>query len=717
VKHLRSRLINPLTDSNFSLRSQGNMSANNCPVEMRVNCRAEARITDKASMFVLLSAIFAAIFAAIIFATRVREGLRVLELPDEVEQLVVGSMLNHGRHLYGDVFSHHGPLPYMLAQLYALLINDSDFSNIRLVQVALAMASCAALVLCPALKTIAARLWTGALYLLLLSFVWSLEGMATFSYYKMSGFLFVIVIAQCVVPSLFSEERSGSGLIVSGASGTLASFCAYSNGPAVLLFGLSSLASCVFQSKRRRIAVDAKLFALGACLAILAVGTWLCAFGDWKGFFIYHFYFNQHVYAKYIDYGLRELWNNFAFSFNPRGIIRSLAAVFFACWLYIFAVLKEKPASTRALCAWTLALGLGASGVVFTNPRGEPSIGDSGFVTANFALFAIASSLVLERNLISGSRRGILNSISMSILIMLLVSQVGEYADSFLGVPAKEASSYVGTLKPGRDPIYEFIREITSKDGDFLVLNYNASLYLKVDRLPASGNLFYLPWQAEYNRSPKYGYKMDICADIRVRQPAVIWFFNWRVWGRYSIDDYEPCVIPLIVDGYTPISFRSPWHIRNDLFKESIIKLPHNAVTEGNFLSIVKDVMRLSAQLSFVSPIGIWMSPSYEVRKKPLRRIGIMFTTYGRKNSGEAELHLKASDGSEFSRRFALSSIVDNKYQYFDIDAKWYAQGEIRSVTGEGISSWESDLNGSYTCAIYEYIDGTRGYTPACPLM
>jgi hypothetical protein len=293
-------------------------------------------------------------------------------------------------------------------------------------------------------------------------------------------------------------------------------------------------------------------------------------------------------------------------------------------------------------------------------------------------------------------------------------------AESYLGIPQKESSSYVETMKPDKSAIYEFVRAITRKDGDLLVLNNDATIYLKSDRLPASGNLFYFPWQADYNKMPKYGYKLDVCSDIRVRRPAMIWFFNWRVAEKYSIDDYEPCVIAQIVSAYRPLSFDSPWYIRDDLFYSSIAKLPTDAVTGVDFGPLLKKkVMRRSHQLSSVAPIDIELAPGYLQHQKRLRRLGIMLTTRGRSNPGVAELRLKESDGSEFAQPFALPAVADNRYQYFDIDSKWYESGQIRSLTGDGISTWESDLqdSSSYTCVIYEYMDGTREYTPACPVM
>jgi hypothetical protein len=176
-------------------------------------------------------------------------------------------------------------------------------------------------------------------------------------------------------------------------------------------------------------------------------------------------------------------------------------------------------------------------------------------------------------------------------------------------------------------------------------------------------------------------------------------------------------VIPLIVAGYTPLSFDSPWYVGDDLFDASFHRRPRSAGTELDFLPTVKRIMRRSGEFgSFVS-ITIAMAPGYEERRAPIRRIGTMLSTYGRSNSGEAELGLQAGDGSSFSRHFPLSAVADNRYAYFDVDSKWYERGELHSLTGEGISTWESDLDGSYICMIYEYVDDSRGYTPACPIM
>lgn len=128
--------------------------------------------------------------------------------------------------------------------------------------------------------------------------------------------------------------------------------------------------------------------------------------------------------------------------------------------------------------------------------------------------------------------------------------------------------------------------------------------------------------------------------------------------------------------------------------------------------------MRPTSQLDARSPIEIRMTSTHQANNVALRRIGIMFGTNAKQNPGEAEIHLKASDGSEFVRRFSLADLADNKYRYFDLDSKRYTSGQIVSITGGGIATWESqdEKDDAKTCIAYEYNDGKRRFTPGCPL-
>lgn len=129
--------------------------------------------------------------------------------------------------------------------------------------------------------------------------------------------------------------------------------------------------------------------------------------------------------------------------------------------------------------------------------------------------------------------------------------------------------------------------------------------------------------------------------------------------------------------------------------------------------------MQPSAQLNNMASIKIRTTVTHQDQGARLKRVGVMFGTYGRQNPGEAELRLNTVNGSSFIRRFPLLNIADNQYRFFDLDSKHYTEGEVVSISGGGISTWESHDGkggGIYTCMIYEYVDGKRRGTPGCPL-
>jgi hypothetical protein len=518
---------------------------------------------------------------------------------------------------------------------------------------------------------------------------------------------------------VFDEEPGLNWLFASGVVAALACFSAYSNGPAVVLFTAPALLKLLTQPNCQKRLTRARPFIFGMASVIFAVGAWLLAYGDLKGYYIYHFYFNQAVYGKGFSL-IAAIFDNFTFSFDSVGIVQSLALALFLCSIYIITLLPRTSDSTKGTVLRALALSVTACGVLFTNPTGQAA--NPSFVSVSFALFSLASASLLEGHLLAQYMRGTLNAALLCGAALTVTSRVSEYAKSYLNVPRREMSAYVEVPHPRNDAMYGFIRRITKMEGDLLALNYNAGIYYKSDRIPASGNVFYLPWQADYNRHPKYGYKLDICEDIKSNKPAVIWFFNWLVGDNgSSIDDYEPCVLTRIVENYTPLTFGSPWHVRNDLYASTVANLPTGAdATDLSYGPVMPKVLRLGLRLSSFAPIRFMMSPTHLERKVLLRRVGVLIGTHSNQDMGEAELYLEGPNGTSFSQGFALSALADNSYHFFEANPGLYTQGGIRSVVGGGISVWESrwelGWKHSYTCMIYEYTDGARRYTPECPI-
>lgn len=154
-----------------------------------------------------------------------------------------------------------------------------------------------------------------------------------------------------------------------------------------------------------------------------------------------------------------------------------------------------------------------------------------------------------------------------------------------------------------------------------------------------------------------------------------------------------------------PTKFISNKHCSYDSFYDA-------GVTEKSDQYRMKPSEKLSAQM----PITIKMTPRHKIEETSLKRIGVLFGCYGMKNTGLAELRLiNTVKNTRFEIKFDLSQLVDNKYAYFDLDPSSYDSGEIVSVSGEGVSTWDSyNDKESYTCLIYEYSNGKTRFTPGC---
>jgi uncharacterized membrane protein len=126
-----------------------------------------------------------------------------------------------------------------------------------------------------------------------------------------------------------------------------------------------------------------------------------------------------------------------------------------------------------------------------------------------------------------------------------------------------------------------------------------------------------------------------------------------------------------------------------------------------------------SAPLEANKPIALAMSKRQAAYPQPIKRIGILFGTYHRKNTGRAELRLRSKNGQEVAIAFDLSGVADNRYKYFDINSFQYSSGEILYLTGGGISTWnayEEKENGEVaTCLTVEYVNGRTMHTGGCP--
>lgn len=92
----------------------------------------------------------------------------------------------------------------------------------------------------------------------------------------------------------------------------------------------------------------------------------------------------------------------------------------------------------------------------------------------------------------------------------------------------------------------------------------------------------YLPWEADYARHPWFGYERDLCVDLPANLPPVIYFDDYRVWGRWSAADYMPCVLKILARDYQRDPVEKSVYIRRDRLDRDTTKAGNPALEPQN---------------------------------------------------------------------------------------------------------------------------------------
>jgi hypothetical protein len=108
------------------------------------------------------------------------------------------------------------------------------------------------------------------------------------------------------------------------------------------------------------------------------------------------------------------------------------------------------------------------------------------------------------------------------------------------------------------------LRRATKPDERFLALPFDPDLYFEAGRLPMRGYYDYLPWNADYAKSPWFGQTNDLCVDLQRDPPPVLFYNGWVVWDRYDPRNYMPCVLGVIAKLYVPAPATPDFFVRRD---------------------------------------------------------------------------------------------------------------------------------------------------------
>lgn len=494
---------------------------------------------------------FAALLMAACFALRIHQGIWSHAFGDESEHLLGAQMLAAGGVLYRTYIDAHGPVVFMLTQLYGALFGWAHPNWARLISAVLASAAGAAIVSAPFLPGRVARFAAATLYFGLTATVWLPQALYMVNYHPIAGWLLLIGLAWFVVPAWLGSHVSGPAALFSGACFALTACVAYSLVPSVLLLGLSGMLSA-----RGR----ALPFIAGGAAGALGVLAWLLRFGDLTGLAAFHFAANQFFYAKYIGFGPGNFFRSLVPSARPEAIVHDVALLCCA-WAFLVLVAVGKFSRGRLL-----SVVMGFAGVLLLDARGLTGFQDGTFLVASIGLAAMATgSLPLVA---TAWRSGAALGCALGALAFCAGAEFvvrTEAVSSPGGLTHRQFRAMApADLGLQYGPMFEKVRALVRRDERILALVYDPGFYLAAGRLPMDKYYEYLPWDADYAKAPWFGRGHDLCADLQKLPPPLVYFDNWTVWGRYRPSDYMPCVLNILARDYVRQTDFPTLYVRKD---------------------------------------------------------------------------------------------------------------------------------------------------------
>lgn len=463
----------------------------------------------------------------LLFALRARVGLVTLEFGDETEKYVAAQMLRHGRILYGDIYANHGPLAYMLAWGETFLFGQTEFSRFRLAVVVLAVLAISAVIrLAQGWRM---RLVAGMLFTAPLSALWFVHPLHMLIYHALDGYLISLMLALLAVPAMLGRQVPRWAMFASGMAGIWAFFAAY---PAAVPAALAVISAglAVWQRHGRRAAKRILLWVmLGAAAGALPIIGWMALHASFRGYLAYHLYLNQVVYGRMVGFGALNFLHALELDFAPAGRAHAYAILLGGLGLAALA--------TRPSLAVALGLLPTAGAVLMLNFKGSPDFPDAAQMIACLAMFAIGLPVLLERGPPLSSAR----LLALSAATILGAEWAARTAlMSPYTMPRSQAFQRIIGPMPN-DPLYAELRRLVPPGGAMLAMPFWPGAYINAERPPASGQYYYIPFQAEYDRAPVLGASIDFCGDIDRNKPRAIVLLGARPGSSGDLLTYKPC--------------------------------------------------------------------------------------------------------------------------------------------------------------------------------
>ncbi len=475
---------------------------------------------------------------------------------DESDNVVVGWLLDEGERLYATIFSHHLPLAYMMGQLVAALSPSDDLAHFRIVPILAYLAAGISFAGSPLAARASDGGWLAASFFVLAAALLApVFGGTLLVTDVLWGCAFVSCAACLWLPLCIGRLPGRTRAFAGGAalalwvSGSLVTV--YPLLALTVMLGAITAVSPLHRASARRMLVPVLV---GALAMLVLEFAWLLRFGDFGGFVEQALVFNFRFYGPSQGYsegaggtfsvlgrGLRETAGMWALDLvapdaeRPASWFAPLTLIVSVTLGTAIARSLPLPGRWRRVAA-TVVASLGLLVLAATlRMRG------SGFHSAPYCLWVLGAGAACVA-LVPDKRR-------IAVAVSLLLLGTG------LGWPLREMLQFgwnapdLRRSLPFGIPTFEYVRDHTTPDQRFLSLNVEPLAYLIARRHPAHPAVFYLPWQAAWERSRS---QPDSCARVRENPPPYVYYAPQAVHGQ-RWESFGGCFDELIRERYEPV--------------------------------------------------------------------------------------------------------------------------------------------------------------------
>ena len=397
--------------------------------------------------------------------------LTYIEWADEAETIVTVRMILSGSKLYSEIHNLHGPLTF----LPGILVEQFGSFGIpghRVPIFLLQWIAFSCIFFSPILKENFARILFSVIFITIsLIYLPDIFG-HTYTYQVIAGLMLVIVLTQytlvsIIYPKALSRSRVWWGNILIASLPFLA-------------MTYIPLAICLFFASLRK-------EHLKNCFGAAVIGTilnliFLILIGSMIGYMVLHYWVNLKVSPQYLEGPVSAgRFINAFISGSTSDIFRFIT--FLLMMLSIGRIASHEAGFPRR----SLLVFLGIVSLLLRA---------NGFQGLTYLYTSMALAIVFfDISFLNNMR------ITGGLIMALCVFKL-----SYL-IPAAIVDRQIRSSTE----FSELVKKITKKDDRILAWPLQHYEYLLADRLPASGDFFYLPWQMDYYLHPKMNIKIDSC--------------------------------------------------------------------------------------------------------------------------------------------------------------------------------------------------------------